>query len=84
MKLNLENGLPVWVWAIVFVLLVLLFSFRGVEHAPQESPPPAIFEPTGAPITPHTAEPQINEPTARPLPPVDPNATKPTVIDVSG
>ena len=41
MKIDLDNGLPVWVWGILFLLIVLPFSFR---RAPDRTitPQPAV------------------------------------------
>ena len=36
MKIDLEKGLPVWVWGILFLLVVLPFSFRRAPN--QELP----------------------------------------------
>ncbi|MFK7805756.1 MAG: hypothetical protein AB8G95_29265 [Anaerolineae bacterium] len=107
MKFNLDNGVPVWVWGILFVILFLAFSFRS--QAPENN----IRQPSAAPaedsletnpdlsqsITPFAANPEpeavapevvqptntpVPELTAIPIPTVDPNATKPFVIDVGG
>ena len=37
MKIDFENGLPVWVWGILFVLVVLPFSFRRAPEQTQSS-----------------------------------------------
>lgn len=91
MKFDLENGLPVWVWGILFVLLVLPFSFRTRPDNPISNQGQEIVVPTVVEIetkedavTPFAAEVVPVEPTAVVPPTVNPNATEPFVIDAGG
>ncbi len=72
MKFNFENGLPVWVWGIAFLLLVLPFSFRPNSDSAQFGP---NVEGENSMI--------IDQlPTAEPTPPL-PAATEAIIIEIA-
>ena len=72
MNFDFENGLPVWVWGIAFLLLVLPFSFRPNSDSAQFGPN-AQGE-NGSIIDPL--------PTAQPTP-LPPDATVPIIIEIA-
>ena len=73
MKFDFENGLPVWVWGILFFLLVIPFSFRpGADEGANLGPnvtQNGILQ---------TGDPAELLPTLAPLP----DATVPVIIEI--
>lgn len=75
MKIDFENELPVWVWGILFVLVVLPFSFR---RSPEQSLPVQ----TAATLT-VTVEAEPAPLIAVPTATVDPAATESIIIEIA-
>lgn len=73
MKFDFENGLPVWVWGIAFLLVVLPFSFRPNSDSAQLAPN----------LTGESSLTTDPVPTAEPTPPPDPEATLPIIIEIA-
>lgn len=103
MKRNFENGIPVWGWGILFMLLILVIAFWGLmvsndgtqsgernldaNFNPPQTITPLAGQPESDPVQLEKVQPTstlVPELTPIPLPTVDPDATKPFVIDVSG
>lgn len=73
MKFDLENGLPVWVWGIAFLIVVLPFFFRPSANSGQFGP--SLVNEDGA-IT-------ESRPASLPTPTIPPESTVPVIIEIA-